>query len=79
MIQALLTVVLGFLVMGIIVALGVFAGELLIMANRHIPARYRNCLDYPVLLVALVSGVICAWFLGEVTIQVLDAVVGGLA
>ena len=79
MIQALLTTVLGLLVMGIIVCLGVFASELFIMANRHIPVRYRNCLDYPVLLVVLVSGAIFAWFLGKVTVQVLDAVVGGLA
>jgi len=80
MIQALLTTVLGLLVMGIIVCLGVFASELFIMATGHIPARYRNCLDYPVLLVVLVAGVISAWFLGKVTVQVLDAIIaGGLA
>jgi len=77
MIQALLTVVLGFLVIGIIVALGVLAGELLIMAESRVPMKYRTLLDYPVLFGALVFGLICAWFMGQLTLDIANAVASG--
>jgi len=77
MIQALLTVVLGFLVIGIIVALGVFAGELLIMAEQRVPIRYRTLLNYPVLFGVLVFGLICAWFMGQLTLELANAVASG--
>jgi ABC-type sugar transport system permease subunit len=77
MIQALLTVVLGVLVIGIIVALGVISGELLIMAESRVPMKYRTLLDYPVLFGVLVFGLICAWFMGQLTLELANAVASG--
>jgi hypothetical protein len=57
--------------------MGVFAGELLIMAEKRVPMKYRTLLDYPVLFGALVFGVICAWFMGQLTLELANAFASG--
>jgi len=74
MIRALGMVVLGFLMMGIIIGVGILVGELLKMVERRLPNRW---IDHPALLFTIATALFAAWFLGKVTVQIVDAAIAG--
>jgi hypothetical protein len=47
------------------------------MAESRVPMKYRTLLDYPVLFGVLVFGLICAWFMGQLTLELANAVASG--